>query len=152
MKTDRQMMILKLIENNQVGTQEELANLLSEGGFHVTQATVSRDIKDLRLIKILSADGCYYYALPEKNADSTNSERMIHMFVNTVISIESAYNQIIIKTISGSANVAAETIDSLQIPEILGSVAGDNTILLIARNVKDVPSIVGRLKGMIDNV
>lgn len=152
MKTDRQMMILKIIENNQVGTQEELAALLSESGFHVTQATVSRDIKDLRLIKILSADGCYYYALPEKNTDSTNSERMIHMFVNTVISIESAYNQIIIKTISGSANVAAETIDSLQIPEILGSVAGDNTILLIARNVKDVPSIVGRLKGMIDNV
>lgn len=148
MKSARQIAILELIADRVIETQEELADALRKHGFQVTQATVSRDIKELRLVKVLSADGTYRYATSEKNEGSLN-ERLVRMFSETVVSIVSAYNQIIIKTLSASADIAAETIDNLQWPEILGTIAGENTILMIVRSVEEVPAVVERLNALI---
>ena len=148
MKSARQIAILEMIAERAVETQEELADALRSRGFQVTQATVSRDIKELRLVKVLSADGAYRYATSDKNENSLN-ERLIRMFSDTVLSMTSAYNQIILKTISASANIAAEAIDSMHWPEILGTIAGDNTILLIVRSNEEVPGVLERLNAMI---
>ncbi len=148
MKSARQIAILEMIAERPVETQEELADALRNHGFHVTQATVSRDIKELRLVKALSGDGTYRYVTSEKSENTLN-ERMVRMFSETVLSIAYTYNQIVIKTLSASANIAAETIDSLQWPEILGTIAGDNTILMIVRSVEEVKPVVDRLNAMI---
>ncbi|NLO86215.1 MAG: arginine repressor [Clostridiales bacterium] len=148
MKSSRQIAILEIINDQSVETQEDLADRLKAHGFQVTQATVSRDIKELRLVKVLSPDGAYRYATADKTENGIN-DRLIRMFSDTVVSMTSAYNQIIIKTISASANIAAETIDSLQWPEILGTIAGDNTILMIVRSVDDVKPIMERLNALL---
>ena len=148
MKSARQIAILEVIADQAIETQEELADALRNHGFQVTQATVSRDIKELRLVKALSADGAYRYVASDKNESGMN-ERLVRMFSETVVSISCAYNQIIIKTLSASASIAAETIDSLQWPEILGTIAGENTILMIVRSVEEVKSVVDRLNAMI---
>ncbi len=148
MKSARQVAILDIIAENAVETQEELADALRAHGFQVTQATVSRDIKELRLVKALSADGVYRYVTSEKNENSLN-ERLIRMFSETVISIDHAYNQIVIKTLSATASIAAETIDSLQWPEILGTIAGENTFLMIVRSIEDVQKVIDRINAMI---
>lgn len=147
MKSARQIAILEIIAECSVETQEDLADALRRRGFQVTQATVSRDIKDLRLVKVLSGDGAYRYAASDKNENTLN-ERLIRMFSETVVSISSAYNQIVLKTLSASASIAAETIDSLQWPEILGTIAGENTILMIVRSVDEVKVVVERLNAM----
>ena len=147
MKNARQTAILSIIEQYDVETQEELASRLRDMGIVVTQATVSRDIKELRLVKVLGKNGTYHYATAGRN-DNGLSERLARMFSETVISIASAYNQIVIKTLSGSANIAAEAIDSLQWPEVLGTIAGDNTILLIVRTEEEVPPLQERLNDM----
>ena len=108
MKSARQIAILDIIAENAIDTQEELADALRAHGFQVTQATVSRDIKELRLVKALSADGAYRYVTSDKNENSMN-ERLIRMFSDTVISIDHAYNQIVIKTLSATASIAATT-------------------------------------------
>lgn len=147
MKASRQITILEIINNRDIETQEELADELRSHGFQVTQATISRDIKELRLVKVLGKNGTYHYAAAGRN-DSGLSERLARMFSETVISIVSAYNQIVIRTLSGSANIAAEAIDSLQWPEVLGTIAGDNTILMIVRTVDEVMPLMERLNGM----
>lgn len=148
MKSSRQVAILEIISNQAVETQEELAEELGRRGFRVTQATVSRDIKEMKLIKVQSSGGSYRYALAD-NADSSINERLIRMFSDTVLSVTSAYNLIVLKTISASANIAAEAIDSMRWPEILGTIAGDNTILLIVRSIEEVPGVLERLNAMI---
>ena len=148
MKSARQIAILEIIAENAIETQEELADALRLRGFQVTQATVSRDIKELRLVKGLSHDGIYRYVSSDKSESSLN-ERFIRMFSDTVISIDHAYNQIVIKTLSATAGIAAETIDGLHWPEILGTIAGENTILLIVRSVEDVQTVIERMNAMI---
>lgn len=147
MKSTRQIAILEIISETSIETQEELAQELRKRGFRVTQATVSRDIKELRLVKALSSDGVYRYVTADKG-DAGLSERLIRMFNETVVSMVGVYNQIIIKTIAASANIAAETIDSLQWPEILGTIAGDNTILMIVRSIEEVKPVMERLNTM----
>ena len=145
MKTKRHAMILKLIASENIDTQEELARLLSAQGFTVTQATVSRDIKELRLIKVLTGDGHYKYATVEK-AETDLQERFIRLFSNCVVSITSSGNLIVLKTMAGSAAVAAEAIDSLKWPEIAGSIAGDNTIFVAVREGKNVTELIKRFQ------
>ncbi len=147
MKTKRHAMILKLIASEEIDTQEELARLLSAQGFTVTQATVSRDIKELRLIKVLTGDGHYKYATVEK-AETDLQERFIRLFSNCVVSITSSGNLIVLKTMAGSAAVAAEAIDSLKWPEIAGSIAGDNTIFVAVREGKNVTDLIKKFQKM----
>ena len=147
MKSTRQIAILEIISECAIETQEDLADALRLRGYQVTQATVSRDIKELRLVKALAPNGSYRYAVSDKNENSL-SERMIRMFSETVVSISTAYNQIVIKTLSASASIAAEAIDSLQWPEILGTIAGENTILMIVRSIEEVQTVVDRINAM----
>ena len=143
MKTVRQVAILDIIEKQDIETQEDLAEALRKRGINVTQATVSRDIKELRLLKVLSAGGVYKYATADK-AEHGLSDRLIRMLTDSVLSITSANNLIVVKTLSGSANVAAEALDSLHWSEVLGTLAGDNTILMIIRSNEEVPVIITR--------
>ncbi|MGN0794733.1 MAG: arginine repressor [Aristaeellaceae bacterium] len=147
MKTVRQVAILDLIEKREIETQEELADALRQRGIKVTQATVSRDIKELRLLKVLTPMGTYKYATADK-AENGLSERFIRMLAESLLSVASSGNLIVVKTLNGSANVAAEALDSLHWPEILGTIAGDNTILLVIRSPEDVTTVMGRIQEM----
>ena len=147
MKTIRQVAILDIIEKQDVETQEELADALRQRGIRVTQATVSRDIKELRLLKVLTPVGTYKYATADK-AENGLSERFIRMLAESLLSVASSENLIVVKTLNGSANVAAEALDSLHWPEILGTIAGDNTILLVIRTQAEVPGVVSRIQDM----
>ena len=148
MKAKRHEMITKLIAAANVETQEELAEKLREYGFSVTQATVSRDIKELRLVKVLTPEGHYRYATVER-AEADLQERFIRMFSNCVISVVAAGNLIVLKTITGSASAAAEAVDSLKWPEILGSIAGDNTIFIAIRDAKYAGELVKKFQKML---
>lgn len=142
------MAILDIIAKQDVETQEELAEALRARGIQVTQATVSRDIKELRLLKVLTPSGSYKYATADK-AENGLSERFIRMLAESLLSVAASNNLIVVKTLSGSANVAAEALDSLHWPEILGTLAGDNTILLIIRSEAEAPDVVRRIQEMI---
>ncbi|MBQ8557065.1 MAG: arginine repressor [Clostridia bacterium] len=147
MKTVRQVAILDIIEKQDIETQEELADALRQRGIKVTQATVSRDIKELRLLKVLTPVGTYKYATADK-AENGLTERFIRMLAESLLSVASSNTLIVVKTLAGSANVAAEALDSLHWPEVLGSIAGDNTILLVVRTVEEVPAVMGRIQDM----
>ena len=136
MKNARQTAILSIIEHNDIETQEDLAARLRDMGIMVTQATVSRDIKELRLLKVLTPSGVYKYATAAK-AEHGVSERLVRMFIDSVLSITYAENLVVIHTLAGSANAAAEAIDSMRWPEILGTMAGDNTIFVAVRSAAE---------------
>lgn len=148
MKTVRHTMILEIIESKDIETQEELAEELKRHGVRVTQATVSRDIKELRLFKVLSEKGGYKYAAVDRMEQGL-SDRFIRIFSESVLSMVGSGNMIVIKTLSASANAAAEAIDSLNWPEILGTLAGDNTILVILGGEDAVEPILARFKAMV---
>ncbi len=141
MKYTRHSKILELIEEREIETQEELASWLKAIGFNVTQATVSRDIKELRLIKVLTREGKYKYATI-KNQDAGMSERSLKILKNSFVSLDYANNMIVIKTMIGSANAAAVAIDSLDLKDILGCIAGDDTIFVLIRSEERVPEII----------
>ncbi len=147
-KTKRQRKILELIKENIVATQEELAELLNQEGFHVTQATVSRDIKELALIKISTGDDQYRYSLP---SEITVSEtRLRFMLKEFVLNYAASENILVVRTAPGNANAVASALDNAQWAEILGSVAGDDTILLVARTKEDIPRIIDKLESYLD--
>lgn len=148
MKNARQTAILSIIERENVETQEELASKLREMGIVVTQATVSRDIKELRLLKVLSPNGSYKYATADK-AEHGVSERLVRMFVDSVLSISHSGNLIVIRTLSGSANAAGEAIDSMRWPEILGTICGDNTIFVAVRSADEAPAVVEKFQEIL---
>ena len=147
MKTVRQVAILDIIENQEIETQEELASALNARGIRVTQATVSRDIKELRLLKVLTPSGKYKYATGDQ-ADNNLTDRFIRMLAESLLSVSSANNLIVVKTLSGSANVAAEALDSMHWPEVLGTLAGDNTVLLIIRSNEETITVTSRIREM----
>lgn len=148
MKNARQTAILSIIERENIETQEDLAAKLREMGIVVTQATVSRDIKELRLLKVLTPGGTYKYATAEK-AEHGVSERLVRMFIDSVLSIHYAENLIVIRTLSGSANAAGEAIDSMRWSEILGTISGDNTIFVAVRSAAEAPTVVERFQEIL---
>lgn len=145
LKTKRQELIVDLIQRQNIETQEELAEALRNMGFQVTQATVSRDIKELHLIKAASADNGYKYALPEKKENGLN-DKLIRILTDSLVSVDYAGHMIVVKTLSGSANIAAEALDTLKWPEILGTIAGDNTIFIVVRSGQDAAAIADRIR------
>ncbi len=148
MKSVRHNLILEIIESKDIETQEELAEELKRRNVKVTQATVSRDIKELRLLKVLAEGGRYKYATVER-AEKGMSDRFIRILSESVMSIETSGNLIVIKTISASAPAAAEAIDSMKWPEILGTISGDNTLLLIVRSESSVEGLLQRFDALI---
>ena len=142
-------MILDIIAQEVVETQEQLLSLLQERGFSGTQATISRDIKELQLVKTLSSSGKYKYSV-HKSQDLPVSDRFVKIFRETITSIDSSGNIIVVKTLSGCANAAGEAIDTSNFEHIIGSLAGDNTLLLIADDEKNVPEIVDGFNEMLN--
>lgn len=130
MKNERQKAILDIISSQNVETQEELGTQLRQRGYRVTQATISRDIKELHLIKVQAERGVYKYAVNESST-VLNTERMMRIFREAAVSIKGSGNIVVVNTLSGSGPAAGEAIDNFGIQEIIGSLAGDNTVFLV---------------------
>ena len=133
MKTRRHAKILELIREKDIDTQEELLRCLREAGYDVTQATVSRDIKELRLIKTLSSEGRYHYSTGQESNPGV-STKFLTLFADSILSIEAAGNLLVVKCMTGMAQAVCASIDMLVGNKIMGSVAGDDTILIIMQN------------------
>lgn len=131
-KYTRQRIILDLINNSEVETQEELADLLEEKGINITQATISRDIKELRLIKVLTGKGKYKYASMETKQEGI-TDRLVVIFKTAVLNVTKLDNLIIIKTIPGAAQVCATVLENFKVSGIEGIIAGDDTIFVAVR-------------------
>ncbi len=149
MKSARHNLILEIIESKDIETQEELAEELKNRGVRVTQATVSRDIKELRLLKVLSEHGGYKYATVER-AEKGMNERFIRILTESIVNIDSVNNLIVINTLSASANAACEAIDSMKWSEVMGTIAGDNTLLIITRSNEAVETLIGRFNTLLN--
>ena len=147
MKVSRQLKIIEIIENNLIETQEDLAQALKNLGFTVTQATISRDIKELKLIKVMSHDGIQHYA-PLKDIGSIYNERVNAVFKESVLTIDYVENTIVLRTLPAMAQAAALAIDSLEWSEIVGTIAGDDTIFVLIRNRDMMSEIVGKFKKL----
>ena len=134
MKTKRQTILLKLIEKYDISTQSELTEYLNAEGVNATQATVSRDIKELRLIKAVGSNGKSKYAVSRSATDSGFSERLLTIFRESVLSYDNAQNIVVIKTLPGLASAACSAIDSMEIDGLVGTLAGDDTAFLAMRD------------------
>lgn len=150
MKSFRHQKIREIIENRVVQTQEELAEILHEEGIDVTQATVSRDIKELMLIKIPTGDGNYKYGFPPDQNIIYSQSRMERLFRDSVTGIDFSENLIVIRSLPGTAQYIASTVDNAHWPEILGTVAGDDTLLVIVKPKEMVQEVMRRFQKLID--
>jgi transcriptional regulator of arginine metabolism len=150
LKALRQRKIKEIIKNKNISTQEELANALKEAGFNVTQATVSRDIKELRLIKITREDNLYVYGLPKEQEIVHNEERLRLMMQEFVLNINFSENIVVIKTYPGNAHGVASLIDGSKWQSIIGTLAGDDTILLVIKPKEKVGAILHKLKSLME--
>ncbi|MGL6015732.1 MAG: arginine repressor [Selenomonadaceae bacterium] len=148
MKAIRHAKIKTIIENTVVETQEDLAEALRLQHIEVTQATVSRDIKEMMLIKIPTGDGRYRYAYPMEKNLVFSKNRMARMFQDSVTGLNHSENIIVIKTLPGAANAVASTLDYAKWPEIIGTVAGDDNILVVIKPIEAVPQIIKKLESL----
>ncbi len=148
MKRIRQNKILELIAQNEIETQEELAGYLAMAGFQVTQATVSRDIRELSLTKVIGRNGRPKYAARDYGGNMAHmySERYARVLQDGMVSMTQADNLVVIKTVSGMAMAVAAAIDALGIEEIAGCIAGDDTIMCAVKSEELVPNVIARLK------
>ena len=147
LKKDRHAKILEIIRQNEIDTQGELTQKLNEIGVEVTQATISRDINELNLIKIAGKAKKYKYAqIDIKNA--ALSEKIVSLFREIVVSITCVNNLIVVKTLSGNAQAAGMVIDKMNIPQVLGSIAGDDTLLIVTKSNTDADIMIKKLKEM----
>ena len=143
-KKERLRIILEVIEENEIGNQEELTDFLNKKGYAVSQATISRDIKELNLIK---ADGKNIKSKYVKFSAGENvAPKIIELFKHVTVSISTVNNLIIIKTLSGNAGTAGMAIDGMHFPQVMGSIAGDDTLLVITKNESDAQIIVKSLR------
>ena len=149
MKNDRQNHLLQIITEESIETQEQLLERLQARGIKSTQATISRDIKELRIVKELTGLGTYRYTTTQGEVTGTFSSRMNNIFRECVTGFDYAQNMIVIHTLPGSAHVAAEAIDNLRWAEVLGTIAGDNTILVIVRSNEEVDAVIKRFGSII---
>ena len=148
MKNARQNKLLELIEQNEIGTQEELVRLLCESGFEVTQATVSRDIRELGLSKVPSTLGSQKYILMN-DRKSDLSDKYIRVLKDGFVSVDMAQKILVIKTVSGMAMAVAAAIDAMEFKEIVGSIAGDDTIMAAVRTVGETRSLMEKIKSLV---
>lgn len=150
MKAARQRQIIDIITNNKIETQDELAAALKARGYEVTQATVSRDIKELGLVKVPTEEGSYRYAMPQDQRPPNARERMRRMFLDAVTRLDSSENLIIVHTLTGTAHAVAACIDQVHWPEIIGTVAGDDTILIVVKPKDAVDKVLGEFQSLLE--
>ena len=148
MRYSRQNKIMDIINTYDVETQDQLVYLLKKAGFRVTQATISRDIKDLQLVKTLAPNGRYRYT-PGIAKEQPALDRFTKIFKETLRSVNYSGNIIVIQTLAGCANAACEAIDTMDLPGVIGTIAGDNTIFLLVAEGTDIHDIVQRFNEMI---
>lgn len=150
MKLRRQQLILEIIESKPIATQEELARELEKRGISTTQATISRDIKELQLVKVPAGGDVYRYARPQNQMDSSRSqERLRRLFQDAVVSIDFSENIIVVRTLPGAAQGVASAIDQSGWREIIGTVAGDDTIFVIVKPRDVVMQVVEKLESLL---
>jgi transcriptional regulator of arginine metabolism len=148
MKYSRHAKILELIEKYQIETQEELAEKLKEHGMDVTQATVSRDIKELRLVKTMVDGDRYKYSAISQN-DGNISNKLLTIFTESFVSCDYANNIVVVKTLPGMAQAAGSAVDALKWTDIVGTIAGDDTIMIVCRAEKIAEELVNKFNKMI---
>lgn len=146
MKMTRHAKIKEIIDNHKIETQEDLATALRSEGIDVTQATVSRDIKELMLVKVPDANGHYHYAYPKDHGMLLTVERLERTFHDSIVSIRSSDCMVVIRTMPGTAQAVAFALDYMKWPEILGTIAGDDTVFVALENKEGVLSLLKRLK------
>lgn len=149
MKKSRQAVIAEIIEKHNVETQEELAGYLKDAGFTVTQATVSRDIRDMKLSKVLGENGRQRYAILKHETEYIG-DKYTRVLRDGFVSMDMAQNILVIKTISGMAMAVAAALDALKLSEVVGCIAGDDTIMVAVRTVADTRVLMEKLRIMID--
>ena len=149
MKTNRQSKIIEIIQKNEVETQDKLSALLEKDGFRVTQATVSRDIRELKLTKIPTAGGRQKYAVIT-DAPENLSKKYERVLREGFLSMDMAQNILVIKTVSGMASAVCAAIDAMKMREIVGSIAGDDTIMCAIRTVDDTYAVMKKIRRIVE--
>ena len=146
----RRNRIIEIITTKCVNRQDDLANILIKEGFSVTQATVSRDIKELGIVKIKGSDGKSKYAIPEQNpTHEVSDEKVITLLKTFIVSVEAAKNLVVIKTLSGNGSACGMAIDNLKPEGVVGSIAGDDTLLIVTHDDNDANKVVNYIKEII---
>ena len=147
----RREFIIQLIENNEISKQDELVKLLSQNGYKATQATISRDINELGLIKVAGESVKSKYALPQQKDDMhVTDEQAITLLRTFILSIENAQNLVVIKTLQGNGSACGMVIDKIKPEGVVGSIAGDDTLLIVTHNVQDALKVVNFIKGLVN--
>jgi transcriptional regulator of arginine metabolism len=148
MKGKRHIKIREIITEREIETQDELVDALRQAGFTVTQATVSRDIKEMQLVKVALPDGRYKYSLPADQRYNPEA-KLRRALADYFGSIDYTDNLVVLKSLSGTASTIAELIDNLDWPEVMGTISGDNTILIICRSAEGSRKFVDEILGML---
>ena len=148
MKSQRQAKIMEIISTSNVETQEQLLKALEKEGFHGTQATISRDIKELRIVKELTSLGTYRYTTPAKEVSGSFSSRLNTIFRECVIGFDYAQNIIVIRTLPGLASAAGSAIDSMNLSIVVGSLAGDDTVMVVMRDNNAAAAFCGEIRNL----
>lgn len=143
-KSDRHAKTLELISNENISTQSELTRRLNDCGFNVTQATVSRDLQEMRIIKVLLSDGTYKYA-PSKDGDISIGDKLESILNHCLANVDYANNIVVLKTMSGAAQAVGYALDSFVWDEIVGTICGDDTIMIVVRNEKSAKQLCSKL-------
>jgi transcriptional regulator of arginine metabolism len=149
-KNARQEMIIKLIKEHDISTQEELTAKVKAAGFEATQATCSRDIKELGIIKITMPDKTTKYAVLDRTGDVAPG-RLLAVFANSLISVQSAMNMLVIKTLPGMAAAAASALDSMHLEDVVGTIAGDDTVFACATGPNEAQALVVTIRDMMES-
>ncbi len=149
MKSQRQAKILEIISTRDVETQEQLLAALQEAGFRGTQATISRDIKELRIVKELTSLGTYRYSTSAGDITGTFSARLNTIFRESVVSFDYAQNIIVVRTLPGLASAAASALDAMNMSAVVGTLAGDDTVMIVMRDNNAAAAFCGEIKNLI---
>lgn len=149
-KSNRQRKIIELIESREIETQEELSKLLQDLGFEVTQATISRDIRELKILKVTSEGGRQKYAVVKQSENHLNA-KYNRVLKEGFLSVTQAQNLLVVKTVPGMAMAVAAAIDALQFNEIAGSIAGDDTIMIAVKSTPEASALIPKLNEVIES-
>ena len=149
-KSQRQAKILEIISNQNIETQEQLLAQLQKEGFRGTQATISRDIKELRIVKELTSLGTYRYATSTSEVSGSFSSKLNTIFRECVVSFDYAQNIIVVRTLPGLASAAGSAIDAMNLSTIVGSLAGDDTVIVIMRDTNAAATFCGEIKSLLN--
>lgn len=151
MKKHRQEKMLELISRYEIDTQDELIERLRDHGYDVTQATVSRDIRELKIAKLTTGKGTYRYVLPKQQPETGSGMKFSTTLIDSIISVDHAVNIVVLKTYAGLAQAVAVGIDGMNMHQVLGCVAGDDTIMIVSRDEECATVIADHIRSLIRN-